>query len=387
MSARESSPRFFIASGCPIATTTLYRCVHLQEQLKRLGYEAEVAEWFDDGAVDANLALRYDVLFLYRLQMSPALGDLIARAREMGKPVIFDTDDLIFEPDLIEWHRGIRHLTVEERELHLEGVRRYRETLLACGAATVATPVLAQLVRALGRPVYVHRNALGNEMLALAEALLRKRTIRQPNERLVIGYGSGTPTHDVDFEEVTIALVNILDRFPKIELWIGGPLTVPPQLARFGQRLRSFPLTHWRDWFELLNQMDIALAPLEQGNIFCRAKSEIKFVEAGALGLPVVASDIDPFQDSITNGENGLLAANPAAWIRALTLLIEEPDQRRRIGEAAHRAVLNRYSLQARSAELMAILPRLMQSSFSVTGSSSPSRDAGGTTRAQSLKP
>ena len=387
MSGRESLPRFFIASGCPIATTTLYRCVHLQEQLKQLGYEAEVAEWFNDGAVDANSALRYDVLFLYRLAMSPALGDLIARARELGKPVIFDTDDLIFEPDLIEWHRGIRHLTVEERALHLEGVRRYRETLLACDAATVATPVLAQLVRALGRPAFVHRNALGNEMLALAEELYRKRTTRQPNERLVIGYGSGTPTHEVDFEEVTAALVDVLNRFPDVELWIAGPLMVPPQLASFGQRLRSFPLTHWRDWFELLNQMDIALAPLEQGNIFCRAKSEIKFVEAGALGLPVVASDIDPFQDSITNGDDGLLASDPDAWTRALTLLIEEPDQRRRIGEAARRAVLNRYSPQARAAELMAILPRLMHSSFSITGPSSASRDSGSTTEAQSLKP
>ena len=40
--------RFFLASGCPIATTTRYRCLHLGEQLQALGHEAEVAEWFEE---------------------------------------------------------------------------------------------------------------------------------------------------------------------------------------------------------------------------------------------------------------------------------------------------------------------------------------------------
>ena len=60
--------------------------------------------------------------------------------------------------------------------------------------------------------------------------------------------------------------------------------------------MRRFPLLAWRRWFELLAQVDINLAPLEPGNVFCRAKSEIKFVEAAALGIPTVASVIDPFE-------------------------------------------------------------------------------------------
>ena len=67
-----------------------------------------------------------------------------------------------------------------------------------------------------------------------------------------------------------------------------------------------------------MSESDIALAPLEMGNIFCRAKSEIKFVEAGALGLPVVASDIAPFRDSITPGEDGFLAADEGESVVAI---------------------------------------------------------------------
>ena len=360
MASGKNAHRFFIASGCPIATTTRYRCVHLQEQLQYLGYESEVAEWFADSAIDPNVAHRYDAFVLYRLAMSPPLNELISLAHDLGKPVIFDADDLIFDPALVEWHRGVDQLTPAEQQLHVDGVRRYRATLLACDAALMATPLLAQCARELGRPAYVHRNALGNEMLDLAEKLCDQRQSRQPNERLVIGYGSGTPTHEVDFKEASAALVNILNRYPQVELWIAGPLEVPQKLTDFGRRIVRFPLTDWRAWFELLSQMDIALAPLEMGNIFCRAKSEIKFVEAAALGVPVVASNIDPFQDSLTNGHDGFLAANEQEWNRALTLLVEEPKRRLQSGGNARRTVLQRYGLKARACDLSELLPSLM---------------------------
>ena len=98
----------------------------------------------------------------------------------------------------------------------------------------------------------------------------------------------------------------MLDQFSQVELWIAGPLILPTSLDRFADRVRRYPLTDWPDWFRLMARMDIALAPLEADNVFCRAKSEIKFVEAGALGLPVVASNIDPYRDSMSQGPEWL---------------------------------------------------------------------------------
>jgi glycosyltransferase involved in cell wall biosynthesis len=222
----------------------------------------------------------------------------------------------------------------------------------------MATPLLAEFAGKTGRTAYVHRNALGSEMIALAEQLYQQRQSRAPNESFVIGYGSGTPTHEIDFKEATAALVSVLDRYRHVKLWIAGPLALPEEL--FAERVVRFPLTDWRGWFELLSQMDVALAPLELDNIFCRAKSEIKFVEAAALAVPVVASDIDPFRNSMNNGHDGFLAANDKEWEQALTLLIEQPERRLQIGENARRNVLQHYNAQARAKDLSAILPSLM---------------------------
>src|SRR5690606_21254797 len=100
---------------------------------------------------------------------------------------------------------------------------------------------------------------------------------------------------------------------------------------------------------------------LEQGNLFCRAKSEIKFVEAGLLGIPTVASRIDPFEQVIESGVNGFLAGSVIEWINALEELIQHPELRQTIGEAARQTVETHYSLEARTADLATTLAELAQ--------------------------
>jgi glycosyltransferase involved in cell wall biosynthesis len=112
-----------------------------------------------------------------------------------------------------------------------------------------------------------------------------------------------------------------------------------------------------------MGRMDIVLAPLEAGNVFCRAKSEIKFVEAGALALPVVASDIDPYRDAISHGRNGFLVSNEKQWTQALSRLIQDRALCSTIGQAARETVLKRYSPRARTGDLANLLTGLEERS------------------------
>src|SRR5262249_9272363 len=171
-------------------------------------------------------------------------------------------------------------------------------------------------------------------------------------DRIVIGYGSGTATHDIDFQEAAVALELILERYQQMELWIAGPLKLPSSFGQFGDRVVRFPLSDWPAWFRRMAKMDIALAPLEMNNVFCQAKSEIKFVEAGALGVPVIASRVGPYCEAIADRVNGFLASNEQEWVRALSALVEDTALRRRIGRAAQRTVGDKYSPTARTNDL-----------------------------------
>jgi glycosyltransferase involved in cell wall biosynthesis len=67
-----------------------------------------------------------------------------------------------------------------------------------------------------------------------------------------------------------------------------------------------------------------------------------------ALGLPVVASDVDGVPEAVTSGKDGLLVppAQPAALAAALKSLALDPAKRAALGAAAKAAVNERFTLR-----------------------------------------
>jgi glycosyltransferase involved in cell wall biosynthesis len=85
---------------------------------------------------------------------------------------------------------------------------------------------------------------------------------------------------------------------------------------------------------------DIELAPLRDTQ-FNRGKSNLRYLEAGALKIPTVASDIGPYK-SIT----GLKCSTTEDWIQALSTLIEREDVRKVKGLEAYRDVKENFNLK-----------------------------------------
>jgi SAM-dependent methyltransferase len=107
-------------------------------------------------------------------------------------------------------------------------------------------------------------------------------------------------------------------------------------------------------------RFDVNLAPLEVGNPFCEAKSELKLFEAALVDVPTIASPTGPYRRAIRDGETGFLAATPRAWKDALTQLVEDPMLRRRVAHAARREALWQFGPERR-VEMMASLLDLLR--------------------------
>lgn len=109
-----------------------------------------------------------------------------------------------------------------------------------------------------------------------------------------------------------------------------------------------------------------AVAPvLAAGDLFVWPALEeaygMAILEALAAGLPVLACDEGGVADLVEHGLNGLLArCRSAAQLAAhIAALLEAPEARRRMGEAAARRVAERHSHAAALARLRALLARL----------------------------
>ncbi|MGC4431135.1 glycosyltransferase, partial [Streptococcus suis] len=88
-----------------------------------------------------------------------------------------------------------------------------------------------------------------------------------------------------------------------------------------------------------ISQVDINLAPLVT-TTFNEAKSEIKWIEAAAVKVVTVASNLGAFEEMIQDGVTGVLA-DDNEWESKLERLILEQDLRAQIAENAFEFVMN----------------------------------------------
>ena len=95
-------------------------------------------------------------------------------------------------------------------------------------------------------------------------------------------------------------------------------------------------------------RFSINLAPLELGNPFCEAKSELKYFDAALVEVPTIATPTEPFRQAIRDGETVLLASQEFEWVDAMMRLLDDAALRARMGRAAYHDVLWRYGPERR---------------------------------------
>ena len=353
MTLADTPPNILILSGVR-GDTRRYRTLHLHQQLRLSCIDCLLSHATDPRL--PVLARQAAIVILHRVSYDPYIAGLIHTVHARQGLVLVDTDDLIFDPQAFKWIDSPDFQDPLRASLYQTDMRRYQQTLEACDAILASTGTLAKAAGALGRPCWVHRNAANLEMVYLSE--LACQAPRPVDSKVVIGYASGTPTHNRDFNLISPALQSALRDHPEAELRIIGYLELDSSWNAFSDRLRRYPALPWRSLPSWLAQLDINLAPLVLDNPFSQSKSEIKYMEAALVGVPTLASPTDAFAAAIRPGENGLLAASTLEWRAQLEQLMA-PGLRKALGQAAYADAHQNYAPQARARQAVALLNQL----------------------------
>lgn len=332
---------FAFVSGCP-GDAFRYRCVHIGEALSRLGYGVDVFQPGDQ--VWNTLVENYKVIVLHRIPYDPSVANFIAYARKSHVLTIFDTDDLIFDPQLANQIDAYNEMWEPDQELYLDGLKRYNKTLSECDLVTVTTERLAQEITRLWpkKSVGIIRNRVSKEMYDLAsDAQLIPKSARKD---VLIAYFSGSKTHQKDFSTCEAALLKILQIYSNVRLLIVGHLHMPDTFLTVAEKVENIPFVAWQSLAGLYRKVDINLAPLEYDNAFTESKSELKFLEAALLSIPTVAANIGAYANTIENGVDGILCSSSEEWFSGLERLIIDPVLRKHVGQAARDKVLQNFT-------------------------------------------
>ena len=241
-----------------------------------------------------------------------------------GRRTVYENDDDVF---------SITRENTKAYEAYKEGTDVREATLRYCRTANLVTttsPHLGDRFREMLHslvPVEVLPNYIPAWVLDLP---------RDPEDRrLRVGWAGGN-SHARDIHTATPSVRRFMKRFPGWDLYLNGidyrrEFKCPPE--------RSFhvPWIHVTDeprvYYRAID-FDIGICPL-LGTQFSRSKSWIKALEYFSRGIPVVASDVEPYRRFIDHGVNGFLCKTDHEWLKYLSELASDENLRRKMGEAA----------------------------------------------------
>jgi processive 1,2-diacylglycerol beta-glucosyltransferase len=253
---------------------------------------------------------------------------VLSRCRRAGIRVVYELDD-----NLLDLNRDAPWETYPGDSLR--GVVAFLAR--QADGMVVSTPALAERVAHLRSGVLVVPNALDERLFGSAAAPSASRS-----SAVTIGY-MGTLTHEADLRMVLAPLRALLRRHAgrvRLEL-VGGAAEDRVASLFEGLPFRQLHPRHedaypkFVPWMRRHLKWDVAIAPLED-SAFTRCKSDLKYLDYGALGIPGVFSDVRPYRETVRHRETGLLAANePKAWAEALEEIVSDGALRARLAEAA----------------------------------------------------
>lgn len=197
-------------------------------------------------------------------------------------------------------------------------------------AVTVSTQPLAEVMRKHNDNVFVLPNSIPRKYL---NEIRFPYTTGQAGKPFVMGW-AGSATHLNDFRQAAPGLNAFMKLYPNSRMVFFGTDYSELLDASVRDQCRQAPWTSTvPGYLNLLSQaqIDVMLAPLAPST-FNESKSNLRLIEANALGIPVIATDWGPYKfvaiDEATHSGGVRYITPGQSWLAALADLASTPFER-----------------------------------------------------------
>ena len=295
--------------------STLFRFCQFKDSLGSAGVTLNLVPAKSFG--DWESLPSYDLVIVQKRLMSLSH---VKKIRGGARKLIWDTDDAIWEP-----HGRTHSLWTRVRTR-----ARLKAIAAAADLCTVPNECLAAYLRPLAREVAWIPMAL--DMKSWTPAADRN------SGPVRIGW-AGAPPNLSYLTKLGKVLSEVQASRPgtQIHIYCG-------QVPEWG-----FPVEFIHHPFApgseatVVQTFDIGLLPLPD-DAFAAGKSPIKALQYAACRIPCIASPIGATREIVRDGETGLTAGNEDEWRAALIRLIDDVEERERLGSNALRMFLENHT-------------------------------------------
>lgn len=301
---------------------------------------------------DIEMACEWADVVVWMQLVSPFSLDLYLRMKtKYKKPFIVETDDYGF---------SIPSTNIASTQFYPGSpiIKIFMDQIEAADAMVVSTPYLKSLYSRYHDNIYVIENALD---LPSWPRLNTSHT----GPGVTIGWVGGA-SHTEDLELVKDTIFQILEKYPHVRFTCMHG--IPPFFKDKWHIncVEEFkPMNLYPAWVRKQN-FDIGIAPLVDNN-FNRGKSNLRWLEMSAMGIPTVCSPLPHFTGSVKHGLTGMIAESPAQWMEYLSALIESENLRRTIGHNAHEEIRVNWNPTRQGTKYLALLREVIRASSDKT--------------------
>lgn len=282
---------------------------------------------------------------------------LMEELKKKGVRIVADHDDNMFNISPLSPHYeafgvenvafqmpdgNVNHIWTDGTNIDIKKnkkrIENFKRALSVADMVSVTQPILAELYSKYNPNVKVLPNCI--------DLNIWKPLPLVKHEGVRMGWAGGH-SHYEDWYLLKNVLPKIMNKYKNVTLVIlgqkfSGTLKDCPQ-----DRIEHHGWVHTQAYPYKMAALDLdfTLIPLVD-NEFNRCKSNIKWIESGALQRPAVTSYVSPYKEWY-DGENGVFVQNndPEAWEDGISFLIENENARERMGAKAFETVKKNFDI------------------------------------------
>lgn len=332
----------------PDTSTFRYRCYNVFQWTQYSDNWRAVYFFQDELEIVKSFLHRIKILTIVRFRWIIELDNIIKQAEALNIPVVYDTDDYIFDLDILPLLTNTIDIRLDQpgeydhwfSYIARNGFVAKRANIFSCTNDYLGH----MLEEKLHHPYYLIRNTLNQEQLDVSRMCIQQKNHSKRKSSFSIGYFSGSPSHNNDFAMIAEEIAYFLEQNRNVTFVIVGFMNLPNSFKAAINRRQVivFPLVNFLELQTLIASVDINVVPLIE-NLFTNCKSELKFFEAGIVRTLTIASPIHSYRMIIKDGQNGYLC-NSGQWYEKLSCIYKNWEQQVDVINNAYKDSIKYYS-------------------------------------------
>ncbi|MCP3921799.1 MAG: glycosyltransferase family 4 protein [Desulfobacterales bacterium] len=331
-SLKKKSILFVSETNKKTDASRFYRCHQPAEALSKIFFASNI---ISISQLSKYPYLNYDIIIFSRTQLTKSLFSVICECRKKNILCLYDVDDLIFDSEHFNSIGAVRSGALSENDSVKNSFDRRLSFLLLCDGAITTTYELKDQIEKLGLTTLRMPNKIDKKYL--------EYKFQNENPEIIkLLYMSGTYTHGNDFNLVNDIIFDFIKvNKDKVHLTLMGEIF---NIDRYKNLSNTtiYPRLPYNEMMRVINEIDICLFPLEN-TVFNDSKSVLKWIECGAKGKVLIASNVREYSSVIDHGINGFLVENDS-WSDILESLLLEDLDISKISKNVFNTISNEYT-------------------------------------------